>query len=348
MVLTVLSGLVGLVVVAVAGTGIAAFLNVPEALLFASLAGGVAMAFRSSWTASLRARRRTLLYAITLLVEPILGIAFVVGLVAVRGQLDYLLVAWAFAAAAAVNALIGVLSWRLSPGLAWSREIALSLLMFSLPLIFHAFSMYALGTFDQVIINQLLGPEEMGRYAYAYRWGMAMVALTAAYGAVWSPQFLELVRTPGGRARLDGLAMRGFVGLAGAATVLMLLLPFVAQPLTPDTFQSALKLIPIVTYAYLWYALYTAVIVYAIQVKRTRRIAVASISVLTVTVVANYIVIPPFGITAAAITSVLAYMGLTAAQWWFVRDVATDIRYSRLAAIAIVLAVVPVAEWVLV
>ena len=340
------SALVGLAVLMIAATAIAAFLGVPESLLVACLAGGTAIALRSVWTASLRARRRSHAYAATLLIEPALAIMILFTWSLLGGHVGHQVIAWSFAAAAGGMAAVALVLWSRDPGLRWDAVIARQLLSFSLPLIFHSFAMYALGTFDQVIINQTLGPEATGMYAFAYRWGMAMTALTAAFASLWTPRFQELVRTAEGRARLDSIASRGLGGLAVAAITLMSVLPFAARPFTPAAFLPALRLIPVVTYAYVWYGLYTAVIGYAIYAKRTPRIAGASITVVAATIAANYVLVPRFGIGVAALTSVLAYVGLFVAQWWLVRDVAVDIRYARLSIGMAALAAIPITEWI--
>jgi O-antigen/teichoic acid export membrane protein len=205
--------------------------------------------------------------------------------------------------------------------------------------------MYGLGSYDQIVINQTLGPAETGRYGFAYRWGMAMVAITAAFGALWTPRFLELMREPSGRARLNGLAQRGFVGLAAAAVSLMVVLPILAVPFTPPAFESALALIPVVTYGYLWYALYTMVVAYAMHEKRTARIARGSVTVVGASIALDYVLVPQIGIEAAAFISASAYAALFAVQWWSVREVAVDVRFGRLALVVGVLGVVPIFLW---
>jgi O-antigen/teichoic acid export membrane protein len=324
------AAVVAIVLASLLATPLATFLRVPVPLVFAAVAGGVGIAIRSAWTASLRARRRSIAYVATLISEPITAIAIAVAWSRAAGAADYQIISWSFAIAALVVALGALLMWARDPGLGWSSPVARTLLFFSIPLILHAFAMTALGSYDQVVINQTLGPAEAGRYAYAYRWGMAMVALTAAFGAVWGPRFMELVQDPIGRRRLDGMAIRGITTIGISAAVSMVALPIVAIPFTPDEFRDALNLIPIVVYAYVWYALYAVVITYGIHAKRTRRVAAASAVVAVGITVANYVLIPMFGIVVAALTSVVAYATLFALQWLLVRDVAVDIRYGRL------------------
>jgi O-antigen/teichoic acid export membrane protein len=329
------------VVATVAAGPIAGFLAIPVPLLGACIVAGAAIALRTAWTASLRARRRSRSYAVVLLVEPLIGIA-ILGLWSRLAPADAITIALSFAAATWLIVAVGLVSLSRDPGLSVRRALARDLATFSGPLIFHAFAMYALGTYDQVIINQTLGTEQAGQYGYAYRWGMAMVALTAAFGAAWGPRFLELVRTDAGRASLDRLAGRSIGALIVAGVLLMIGVPIAASFVTPRELRPALWLTPYVTYGYLWYALYTSVIGYAIAHRRTARVAAGSLSVVALNVGLNYLLVPRYGIAVAAFTTIVAYMALFAIQLWSVRDVAVDIRYGRLAAIVAATGVVPV------
>jgi O-antigen/teichoic acid export membrane protein len=339
--LVAIATVAGVVIVLLAGGPLAGFLAIPVPLLLICVGSGAAIALRTTWSASLRVRRQSLSYAVILLVEPLVGLV-IVGIRGLTGSIDALAIASSFALATWVLAGIGLVAMWRDPGLSWGRSLARDLATFSGPLIFHAFAMYALGTYDQVIINQTLGSSEAGRYAYAYRWGMAMVALTAAFGAIWGPRFQELVRTESGRARLDALATRSVAALVGASVVLMIVIPFAARIVTPVAFRSTLWLTPYVTYAYLWYALYTSVIGYAVAHRRTIRIAVGSLTVVALNAGLNYALVPRFGIAVAAFTTVVAFIALFAIQLWSVRDVAVDIRYRRLAGAIALIGIVPI------
>lgn len=334
---------IGSIGLAAAAVPLAALLAIPTTLLLLCLVGGVAIAVRTIWTTSLRARGRSGAYGAVLILEPVLGGALVAVWAILGGPLNSVVLAVCFASASGIVGAIGLVRLAADPGFGWDTRVGRQLLGFSLPLIVHAFSMLALGTFDQTVINQTLGSEHAGRYAFAYRWGMAMVALTAAAGALWGPRLLELVRDEAGRARLDGLAVRMIGSLVVAAIGLMIALPFAAAAVAPSHFRSALWLTPWITYGYLWFALYSSVSAFAIAFRRTRRIAVASLSVMVVTTAANYVLIPRLGIAVAAMTTIAAFAALFLAQWWVVRDLTGDVRYGRLVAMVVAAAMVPAA-----
>jgi PST family polysaccharide transporter len=340
------SAVVAVALAALFAAPMASFLRVPVPLVIASVAGGVGIAFRSAWTASLRARRRSYSYATSLIGEALVAVTIVVAWSWIQGPIDYQVVSWSFALAALAIGGLAILNWSRDPGLGWNPSLARILVVFSAPLIFHAFAMYGLGSYDQVVINQTLGTTETARYAFAYRWGMAMVAVTAAFGAVWTPRFLELMKELSDPSGLDALARRALLSLAAAGAVLMIVLPVVALPFTPPEFESALVLIPVVTYGYVWYGLYTMVIAYAMHLKRTRRIAIGSVGVVLATVAFLYLLVPRLGIQAAAFLTVGAYAALFAVQWVSIRRDAIEIRFGRLAAIVAILGILPAVLWV--
>jgi O-antigen/teichoic acid export membrane protein len=341
-VLVAVATAVGVAMILAAANPLADVLAISVPLLSICLAGGVAIAFRTVWTTSLRARQQSATYGAVLIVEPVLGAAFVVAWAMIGGRLDAISIAACFASGAALVAAVSLIRLAIDPGWQWDPRLARELLAFSLPLIVHAFAMLALGTFDQTVINQTLGPGEAGRYAFAYRWGMAMVALTAAVGAMWGPRLLELVRDDAGRSRLDGLATRMIGGLVVASIGLMIVVPAAARIVAPPAFRSALWLTPWITYGYLWFALYSNVSAYAIAFHRTRRIALASLSVMVATTAANYVLVPRLGIAIAAFTTIAAFIALFFVQWWVVRDVAVDVRYRRLIGMVVAAGIVPV------
>ena len=343
------SAVIGLVLVGLFADPIAAFLRIPVGLLAPCVLGGIAIAMRTAWTTSLRARKRSRVYSAALLIEPFLGVALIPLVLVVTGRFDAVTLAWSFCLGTVLIATAAVASLLRDPGLRWRRPLAVELLRFSAPLVFQAFAMYALGTYDQLVINQTIGPAEAGRYAFAYRWGMAMIAITAAFGALWQPRFQELVRINEQRARLDTLATRGIVALCMAAIGLMFVLPIGARLTATQEYLPALWLIPWVTYAYLWFGLYAIVMGWAMYQRRTGRLAFGSVTAVAFNIGANYLLVPRFGIGAAILTTILAYVALFAIQWWLVRDLISDIRYGRLtllvAAVGLVAAGASLTTW---
>jgi O-antigen/teichoic acid export membrane protein len=325
---------------------LAGFLDVPPGFAMGLLIAGPAIALRQSWLASLRARGMARMYAASQVLEPLLDALLIGVLLWTSVNLAYDGVAAAYTTGVTVVAATAVLAWRLTPGFRVSARTAIILLSFSWPLILHALANYALNTYDQVIINQLLGVSSAGAYAFAYRFGMAMVILSAAFSALWMPTYLDRIRSPEAHAQLRHLAQRSFSLIALGAVVLMLALPVIALLVGGAAYRANLGLIPIIVYGYLWFVLYTFVVGHSMHEKRTRRIAVATLIAGGLNIALNYVAIPLLGITGAAAATVVSYSALFGLQLAMAPQAATVLGLGRLAAATACLAPIALAVFV--
>src|SRR5690606_6655597 len=134
-----------------------------------------------------------------------------------------------YSGATALLAVGAGIRWSDSPGLKFDQSLVGPLVRFSLPLMLHGFAMIGLNTAAQLVINHRAGETATGLFAFAYRFGMAMFITSTAFSATWMPAFLDLVRTPDGRGRLDAMAQRYMNGMVAIAVVLMAVLPVAAS-----------------------------------------------------------------------------------------------------------------------
>ena len=324
---------------------VSAFLALPPMLVALAVGAGIAIAFRQGWLASLRAMGRSRVYALSQVSEPSLTV-LVVGLAALAGmQLAYGFVVLAYTLSVGLVAATAVIVWRVQVGMSFRRTVAIELLGFSWPLILHALANYALNTIDQVIINQLSGPTAAGIYAFAYRFGMAMVILSSAFSAIWMPTFLDRIRTRGGEESLHAMAGRAVLIFVAAEGALSILLPPIAGVLGGSEYRAAIAFIPIILYGYLWFVLYTIAVGYALHEKRTGRIAVATGFAGVLNVSLNYILVPAVGIGGAAVATVLSYMGLFGVQAWNAHSLGSRMPFVRFGTYAMIVGILPIAGY---
>lgn len=288
-------------------------LGIPLPLFWFAILGGIAITLRNAWLSSLRARKKSRSYAQSQLAEAALFALLTGGILATSGP-DYRMLIAAYSGATATVALLGVARWTRSPGLRINRALFDPLLRFALPMIFHAFAMTGLATYDQIILNQLAGPAATGSYAFAYRFGMSMVILSTAFSSAWIPDFLDLVRDPNNYPAIRRKAGRYVNAMIGAAVVLMIVLPPLVRMLGGPAFADAPALVPVVIYAYLWFVLYTLVFAHALHEGKSVPIAMATFAALLVNVGLNYLLIPSLGLMGAALASVGGYAALFALQ----------------------------------
>jgi O-antigen/teichoic acid export membrane protein len=341
---------VGVAIGLAMGPAIASVLGVPDFVVATAFLGGVAIAVRASFMASLRARRLARLHAVTQLSETVL-VALAIGVLIVVGRLTYESVISSLLLATVTIAVWAPISWARNPGLAFSAGRVRELLSFSGPMIFHGLALHVMGAYGQIAVNAQVGSVEAGVYAYAYRFGMAMVVLSTAFSAAWMPAFLESVRSEEGRAGLGRQATVYLALMIVAATAMMFGLPIVAWCLGGSEYRGGVQLVPIVVYAYLWYVMYTLVLGYHIHAGRTTLLAGVSLVAMGVNVLATNYLLGAFGLVGAAVASVVGYASLFAFQYLLVRFESRrhgeeiDIRYGRLAALVAALVVVPVGIW---
>lgn len=340
------SGVVAVLVAGLAGAGVAALLgpvvlrhlDLPAPLLYLAVPGALVLALRHLWLADLRARGRSWSFLRQQAAEAALVIAaFGVAVLAGAGT-SALVVGVCYSGGTALVALQGLARWTRSPGLAPTRRAARPLLAFSLPLVFHSFAMTGLVLFDQVVVNQLLGAAPTGVYSFAYRVAMVMMIVTTGLGAAWTPALFALLRARASRREVASLIHRqGGVVLASGA-FLMLALPAIAVVLGGEGYREAAGLVVLVVYAYVWFGLYTLVLGFLLYAARTVTTAFTSIAVLAVNLGLNYLLIPVYGLAAAAASTVASYALLFGLQWRWAGPNAGGVRWGALAATALALA----------
>jgi O-antigen/teichoic acid export membrane protein len=292
---------------------VSGYLEIPFSLLVLAIPGGAAITLRNAWLSSLRARKAAKQYAATQFAESALFIGLAALLLS-RTDAGHTAAALAYSGATATIAIWGLWHWTRDPGLRIRRALIGPLLRFALPMVFHAFAMTGLATYNQVIVNQLLGAQATGIYSFGYRFGMAMLILSTAFSSAWIPDFLELVRDPNARSVIRGRAVRYANFMTAIALLMMLGLPPVARLLGGHAYAAAPSLIPLVIYAYLWFVLYTLVFAYALHAQRSIAIATATTGALVVNIALTYFLVPRLGLVGGVVASVVGYASLFSFQ----------------------------------
>jgi O-antigen/teichoic acid export membrane protein len=292
----------------------AGFLNVPEQLLITALVVAPLLALRQSWLGILRARGEAGRYLLLRFVEPLLFLAAVAFLLATAATITYSGTVTAYSLAVAGTCLIGLVAVGMSTGMRWHTHTVRRLVAFSVPLVPHALAMAGLTAFDQLILQQLLGPEVTGTYAYAYRFAMVMALVVFALGAAWGPFVLRRLQA-GQRESITPLARTTFHILILLAVILAWTVPFAAGIVGGDQYTAALSLIPLVVFAYLCMGTYSLAAVFLYSRDRSTTLAAASMTAFALNVLLNYLAIPRWGAAGAAVTTIISYVVLSTIVW---------------------------------
>lgn len=188
------------------------------------------------------------------------------------------------------------------------NEVKYSLL-FGIPIVFHLLAQSVLNFFDQVIINQLVGPKETGIYALAYKVGMIQSIISMGVLKAWTP-FLYAKLNSKEYSSIEKLANKNAWIIGGVGVCLILFSKEIIILLADPSFNEAEPIVPIVVIGYLFFFLYSMYIGFAFYNKSTKLMFLFTLIAGAINVGLNYLLIPQYGIVAAAWTTVFAFLCL--------------------------------------
>ncbi|MDE3197387.1 MAG: polysaccharide biosynthesis C-terminal domain-containing protein, partial [Acidobacteriota bacterium] len=192
-------------------------------------------------------------------------------------------------------------------------------LTFGLPLIAYEMATLILDSGDRVLVHYMLGDNALGRYSVAYGLSSYLnellvtplrLAIIPIYVALWKDEgtaatsrFLE--------TGLAGLCMVSALLVAGAALVANDGIGLLASA----KYSGAGSLIPIVTAGLLVYTAHVFLSAGLLLAKRTGVMAVILIVSAAANLAINLVMIPAFGLTGAAISTLLSYVFCVGLLW---------------------------------
>ncbi|MGY1696286.1 lipopolysaccharide biosynthesis protein [Geodermatophilus sp. SYSU D00814] len=218
------------------------------------------------------------------------------------------------AAAMVVGLVLVWPSWR---GL-FDLQVFRRALALGFPLMLSGISSFVLNAGDRLVVQRVLGPAEAGRYQIAYTVGFIAVTVLLITGQAWAARIAS-IRDDRERWAVIGRSRDELYG-AFAPMVLgvMLAAPLLLRLLAPPSFQPASLLgvvllvllsgIPVIAAMASSRALITA--------RRTRPVALAAGVAAVVNVVLNLVLVPPLGLTGAAVATLIAFSLQALVQWF--------------------------------
>ncbi|WP_299051367.1 flippase [uncultured Polaribacter sp.] len=180
-------------------------------------------------------------------------------------------------------------------------------LAFGLPILLHLISQNILSTFDQVMINNLLGEKETGLYSIAYRIGMIQNSIAAATLAAWTPIFYKKLNL-NKFEDLKKLTKKYIFIITFLAIGLILFSKETLYVFADRRYYEALSVIPIVIIGYFFFFLYSIYVSYSFYEKKTIFISITTIFVGVINITLNFWLIPFYGYIGAAWSTLCSYL----------------------------------------
>lgn len=202
---------------------------------------------------------------------------------------------------------IGVCTYVLLKGKTfYNKEYWTLALTLALPVVFYSLSDLALGQCDRVMLQQMMNESMVGQYSMAYNFGGIMFTIFGALNNTWTPFYFEDMK------QKRQSAMRAQAGhFLELFTVLsvgfILLAPEVYHVFARWDFWAGTPLIPIFVTSYYLNFLCTFPVNYEYFHKKTKAVAVITVSTSMLNIGLNYVLIRQFGVAGAALATALSH-----------------------------------------
>lgn len=198
------------------------------------------------------------------------------------------------------------------------KEMLRTLLAFALPLVPAGLGSMAVQVIDRPILLRLADSAAVGVYQANYRLGIFMMLVVGMFDAAWRPFFIERAKKDNAKeifarvltyfvlcAAWLALALSFFIGDLARFRVL-------SKPLIHEAYWGGLGIVPVILWAYLLNGIYVNFLAPVIIAKRTKAMMRATALGACVSIAANFLLIPRFGILGAAWAAFLSYLVMAA------------------------------------
>lgn len=285
------------------------FLNIPQGLILIAFFVALPQALFQLYQSYLQASKRSKKVASLNVVSALIGTGLAIAIMYQLKEERYYAKALGQGAAALSMLLVTFFSLHGKLVFSIKKEHIGYSLIFGLPVVFHLLSQNLLNTFDQVIINQLVGQYETGIYSVAYKVGMVQSIVSMGILNAWTPMFYAKMNK---REYVDitELAKKYAFIVMLVAVFLIFYAKEILSTLVDKEYLEAVRIIPIIIASYFFFFLYTMYVNYAFYEKKTKNIALITIFAGSINILLNYLLIPKFGYIAAAWTTLLSYIFL--------------------------------------
>lgn len=190
----------------------------------------------------------------------------------------------------------------------YNREYWKFCLSLSLPLVFYNLSDLVLGQSDRVMLQHMLSEAAVGQYSMAYNFGAILFTIFVALNNSWCPFFYEDMKR--GRKEALHAQAKNFLELFTILSMgFILLAPEVyrAYQFASPEFWPGTGLIPFFAASYFFNFLCTFPVNYEYYHKKTKAVAVITITASLVNIALNYVLIRLVGMPGAAIATAASH-----------------------------------------
>ncbi len=188
------------------------------------------------------------------------------------------------------------------------------MLSFGLPTVPSSFSSIMVQVADRPIMMMLTSSSVLGMYQTNFRLALPMMMFVTVFEYAWKPFYLNH-RHDQDAKHTFARVFTAFTAVCGAIFLITALfieyvvqLPFIGGRFVNPEYWDGLTIIPVVMFAYYFNGMFINMAAGLHIEKRTGYFPVATLAAASVSVVATWLLVPPFGIMGAAWAKVFAYI----------------------------------------
>lgn len=195
----------------------------------------------------------------------------------------------------------------------WNRPRLIGLLKFGLPYVPAGACVVIIELIDRFLLERAAGADVVGVYSATRKLGVGMLIFVNMFRLAWQPFFLETAQQEQARpifARVLTyfLLITSVVFLATSLLIDYLVrTPFLGVTFFAEAYWEGINVVPMFLLAYILYGLYVNLTVGVYLKKKTTTLPVITGLAAGASVLANWLLIPEWGMQGAALASVVAY-----------------------------------------
>ena len=266
-------------------------------------------------TALFRVEERSVSYATASLANVVVTIGMTILLVVVLDQGPLGVLVGNFSGTLIVYAVL--LAYRRTQlGLEFDTDVFRKMTEWGLPLVPSVVALSAIDFADRFLLLRFKGQHELGLYAIGMRISAALLFILAAFRTAW-PAFAYSIREDNIARRTYGFVLTYVTFFSSwAALALGLAAPWIVRLLTTPDFYGGARVVPMLSFAFVVFGAYVVVVTSIGRVGRRGSNWIITGVAAVIGVLLNFALIPPFGMTGAAVSMLLSYFVIFLGMTW--------------------------------
>jgi O-antigen/teichoic acid export membrane protein len=266
-------------------------------------------------TALFRVEERSVSYATASLANVVITIGITILLVVVLDQGPLGVLVGNFSGTLAVYAVL--LAYRRTQlGFEFNTDVFRKMTEWGMPLVPSVIALNAIDFADRFLLVRIKGQHELGLYAIGMRISAGLLFVLAAFRTAW-PAFAYSIREDNEARRTYGFVLTYVTFFSSwAALALGLAAPWIVRLLTTPEFYGGARVVPILSFAFVVFGAYVVVVTSIGRVGRRGSNWIITGIAAVIGVLLNLALIPPFGMTGAAVSMLLSYFVIFLGMTW--------------------------------